>query len=399
VSEPKAPLLVQVFKRGKRWWVRYTFGGQQVRRPARTTRREEAEALASKIHSELFAGVHFPEKRSARAGELTMKGLEKLWLEHAANKKSVATDRARFSALVDYFGKDTRIDTLEPSDVEKLKAQLLARPARQRRRADAVENSAEQGVGFEPADEGAEPAPNATKATLSPASVNRHLELLRAALRVAKANGYRHRDPMAGVKFLRLTNARDRICTPEEFERLVEAANPKLRLAIQLAYWTAMRLGEITNLVVGQVNLERRIVTLSASDTKTGRPRKVPLPEATIPILEAAVAGKASSVRLFDIPANSLSPLFSRLCRRLEPPIEDLRLHDMRHSALTRLRRSGQVDVFTLAAISGHRSLAMLQRYNTVTEEDLVEAITRADRGVRPAKPRAQKKPRKKRAQ
>jgi integrase len=97
---------------------------------------------------------------------------------------------------------------------------------------------------------------------MSPACVNRHLELLRAALRFARAEGFNHRDPLKGVSMLKIDNIRDRVCSEDEFARLTAAANAKLKLAITLGYNTEMRLGEIVWLTWDRVDLDARLIRL-----------------------------------------------------------------------------------------------------------------------------------------
>ncbi len=56
----------------------------------------------------------------------------------------------------------------------------------------------------------------------------------------------------------------------------------------------------------------------------------------------------------------AISHAFARLCRRLG--IRGLKFHGLKHDALTKLAAKGN-DVFMLQAISGNKSLSMLQRY------------------------------------
>lgn len=179
---------------------------------------------------------------------------------------------------------------------------------------------------------------------------------------------------MRGVRFAPERNARDRVCGPEEYQRLVAAADPELRLVILLGYWTAMRLGEIAALTWDRVDLKRRSVRLETGHTKTGHGRKVPLSAEAVEALKQHPRRMDGAV--FEHSAGTLSPRFARLTRQLG--IEDLRFHDLRHTAATRLRRAG-VDVMTIQEITGHKSLAMLKRYQTTTEEDLRAAMERAE--------------------
>jgi integrase len=318
------------YKRGKGcWWISYNVSGRRFREPGGPTR-ETAKALLNKRELEVFEGRHFPEKRLSGH---TMADLRDLWLAHAAQKRSLDDDRQRLERLVEHLGASTQIAALRQADVATLRAKLAGTP-------------------------------------MAPATVNRYLAVFRSALNIADANGWQHRDPMKGVELEDERNERDRICTEDEFAALTAAAQPNIRLAITLAYWTAMRVGEIAALEWGWIDLRAGIVKLPPAITKTGDGRRVPLsPEAA----EALRAWpRALDGRVFTVVAGTISSRFSALTRRLG--IVDLRLHDMRHTALTRLRRAG-VDLFTMQRISGHRTLEMLRRYQTVTDEDLRAAV------------------------
>jgi integrase len=57
---------------------------------------------------------------------------------------------------------------------------------------------------------------------------------------------------------------------------------------VRLALYTCMRAGEIRTLRRGQVNLEKRVVTLT--ETKNGSARTVPLSNAAVAVLRTALA-------------------------------------------------------------------------------------------------------------
>lgn len=100
----------------------------------------------------------------------------------------------------------------------------------------------------------------------------------------------------------------------------------------------------------------------------TGRPRQVPLTRHAARLLRP-VAKRDSC---FSISAASLDTLFRKSRNRLL--IEDLHFHDSRAEALTRLSR--KVDVMTLAKISGHKDLRLLQEvYYRESPEDIAARI------------------------
>jgi integrase len=345
-----------VYNRGTKekpnWWIRFTHEGRQIREPATGAKlKSQAEALLSKRKHEVFEGTFFPAKKH---GRITMKALAELWEKAKAHKASLASDKVRFKLLVELLGGDVPITLLTPERIRDLIAELREKETR-------------------------------FGETMKPASINRHLELLRAALRLPEAKACLHGDPMDGVDFVEVNNERDRICSPDEYEQLIAAATPNLKLAIEIAYATGMRDGEVCSLrwsrppesdgKSGWVDLKAKMAYLPSGATKTREARKVPLTPKLKKTIDASP--RHISGRIVPIKASTVSSLFTRLCK--DVGIVDLHFHDLRHTALTRLRRAG-VDVFTIAAISGHRDLASLRRYQTHSDEDLHAAISKTGR-------------------
>jgi len=57
----------------------------------------------------------------------------------------------------------------------------------------------------------------------------------------------------------------------------------------------------------------------------------------------------------------------------------DLRtFHDLRHTFVTNARRAG-IDYFRIMAITGHKTMVVFKRYNTVDEADLRQAMQQMD--------------------
>ena len=69
-----------------------------------------------------------------------------------------------------------------------------------------------------------------------------------------------------------------------------------------------------------------------------------------------------------------LGTAFKAACRRAG--VTGLRLHDLRHTATTNLRRAG-VDTATAMKIVGHKSDRMHRRYNTIEPDDLHAAVAK----------------------
>jgi integrase len=64
-----------------------------------------------------------------------------------------------------------------------------------------------------------------------------------------------HQNPMRGIKLAAELGRRNRICSPEDYQRLIEAADFQVRVCIAIGYHVGMRLGEIVGLSWNRVDL------------------------------------------------------------------------------------------------------------------------------------------------
>ena len=185
-------------------------------------------------------------------------------------------------------------------------------------------------------------------------------------------------NPAALVPIPNAHNERDRVLTAEEWERLYAAAAPHLKPILLTAYHLGQRLGEILNLTWDRVDVQRGIITLRAIDTKTKKPRRIPLtPPVRATLVELAKVRDLTHKHVFVYqrnPVREIRTAFKTACKRAG--IQNLRFHDLRHCAATNLRRAG-VDTTTAMQIIGHKSPHMWRRYNTVAESDLLAAANK----------------------
>lgn len=164
---------------------------------------------------------------------------------------------------------------------------------------------------------------------------------------------------------------RERRLEGDEQERILEAAKKyggEVSAIIRLAIETAMRRGEIAQLRWENIDIAKKVVTLP--DTKNGDKRTLPLSPTALKILAALprnISGKVFSMR-----ADSITTAFDRCCKRSR--IENLRFHDLRHEATSRLFERG-FNIMEVSAITGHKDLSMLKRYTHLRAEDLARKL------------------------
>jgi integrase len=133
-----------------------------------------------------------------------------------------------------------------------------------------------------------------------------------------------------------------------------------------------MRQGEIHRLKWSDIDEEAGVIHLLRKDKKAEGGRS----EAKIPILkgvrEALLrARKHTGQRdnLFQVKhSESISDKFARMTAKIG--IDDLRFHDLRHEAISRMFERGMA-VEQVRVVSGHRTLDQLSRYINLRAEDL----------------------------
>ena len=178
---------------------------------------------------------------------------------------------------------------------------------------------------------------------------------------------------------------RNRRLIPDEETTLLKAcdkySNPMLGWIVRTALFTGMRAGEITSLRHDQVDLARRVVRLT--DTKNGSARTVPLIREAEKVFCIALS---HPVRPFDTDLifwgepgrdGKRRPYEFRMAWKKiikDTKITNLRFHDLRHEAVSRLVEAGLGDQ-EVASISGHKSMQMLKRYTHLRAEDLVARL------------------------
>ncbi len=221
-------------------------------------------------------------------------------------------------------------------------------------------------------------APGFRGATVKVATVNRDLALLKHLFSVAIRDGWLEKNPVSRVKLEKENNARDRVLSPEEFDRLQAHASPHLQAMNLMAYQTGMRRGEILNLTWNRVDLKGRLIRLAAEDTKTNDARLVPLTDdLTTRLKDLYKVRYLNEPHVFLVNGKSVQSIkttFHAACRRAG--IHGFHFHDFRHTAVTNMRRAG-IDHLTIMRITGHKTLEVFKRYNSFLEGDLREAAHR----------------------
>lgn len=155
-----------------------------------------------------------------------------------------------------------------------------------------------------------------------------------------------------------------------------------LQALFDLALESAMRLSEMFTLTVEQVDYPRRTIFLDR--TKNGDKRQVPMTTVAERVLRDYL-GERKTGRVFPwwsgqrdaAEMGRCSSMLSRSFGRVfdAAGCKDLRFHDLRHEATSRLFERTTLTDLQIAKITGHKDLRMLARYANLRGSDLADRL------------------------
>ena len=341
------------------FWIEFVFNGVRYRESTGTAVLSRAEAYERKRRHELF--------EAARLGivpheEMRFEDAVKRYITtHLRTKdrqpKTHLSDVYPLARLTSLVGADTSLDHITTPVVAKLKETLLDGQAK-------------------------------------PATVNKYLATLRAILRMAHLEWGCLRQ-LPRFKLFKLDNERTRWLRDEEEVRLLRACErvPHLHDLIVFLIDTGARLGEATGLRWEDVNLPKRgRGAVRFMITKTRKPRSIYMTRRVERLLRRLLARRSDDQdRVFVVRTPGCR--FRNTGPQAKPftnphgawetavkvaDLEDVRLHDLRHTFASRLVQRG-VTLLAVSQLLGHKSLKMTTRYAHLAPSDLKDAVAKLD--------------------
>ncbi len=328
-----------LFKRGQVWWMRFSYQGRQIKKSTGVKDKKLAEKIHAKVTTQITEGKWFDKPiGSEKTFREMMEKYEKEDFSELASSSGRGC-RGYMDGLVAFFG-DYTLTEISPRLINEFMQMR--------------------------------------KAKVKPATITRQMTIMKRAYNIAiRKWEWVDNNPVARVQMPRANNARDRWLTLEEEARLLEACAPWVRLIVEVALNTGMRMGEILALTHKAVDLSRRTVTVFKS--KNGERRTIPLNDTVWELFRAKAKVRSLKTEYIFYTANHAPYYHANVRRGFEVAlkkagIEGFRFHDLRHTFATRLVQSG-VDLYKVGKLLGHRDIRMTQRYSHHSPESLRDGV------------------------
>ena len=176
------------------------------------------------------------------------------------------------------------------------------------------------------------------------------------------------------LKFAKRSKKLPVILSRTEIEKIIQATdNPKYKLMISLGYACGLRIGEVINLKVKDLDINELVVHIK--DAKGKKDRISVLPEKLQDNLRNIIATKNSSDFIFTsnrgkkLTATSLQKMFRKSLAKIKIN-KSATFHSLRHSFATHLLENG-TDLRYVQELLGHSNIRTTQIYTQVTNPKL----------------------------
>jgi integrase len=327
---------MSLYKRGNKWWSSVWMEGTRSLKPTGTSNRRKAEAIDRQHHDELNERRHrLPQLKP----DMTLGELAALFIGNGMGKPH-SLDRLKH--LLPFF-----------SDIPLLNINTSAiRKYRQERNREK---------------------------TLTAATVNRDLSVLRRVLYWGVEEGYLTSNPLGRLRLERERRTKRPVLSLREEQLLLAASPEHLQRIILCALHTGMRRGEIFSQRWEDIDFDNRILHVSHSKTPEGEAREIPL---TSRLYEMLHANRQRRGPVFTYHGDAIKIIKTTWASSLRRSgIRHMRFHDLRHTANTRMMLAGVLQEVRRELIghSSQRSRDVNDRYTQIELPEKREAIRKLE--------------------
>lgn len=327
-----------VYKRGKVYWIKYFEHGKPYFESTKTDKPYLAKRLLKVREGEIekgeFHGLKVLKTRIDELADLYLKDYELHGYRGIANAK-------RYVVLIKGFFGGMRASNIGSKQIDEY---------RLKRQGQGVEDS----------------------------TVNRELSALKRMFRIGLTQDPPLVSRIPKITFSRETNIRKGFFDDDEFLVLRGVLPDHVKVIATIGYYTGMRLGEILKLRWKQVDFKSDTLRLEVGETKTYKGRTIPM---IGEVKEALLKWQMMTLKNWPYTPwvchfrgkriYSIKTAWKVACEKIG--LQGKLFHDFRRTAVRNLIRAGVPQPVAMK-ISGHRTSSVFNRYDIVSEADLLEA-------------------------
>ena len=314
------------------WWIDITHQGTRIRRSAGTKIKSEAIQLHDKIKNELWQQSMLNTIPKKYWMDAVIR-----WLNESSHKRSLIDDKTHLR-WTDSFLRNIPLMEITSDQIEEI--------------ATAKELTG-----------------------VSPASVNRMLEIIRAILRKAQNEwGWLQTTPV--IRMRKIENRRIRWLTFQESQRLLRELPQHLQEMAQFTLVTGLRESNVTGLQWRDVDLTKRHTLIHPDQSKTKKPIPVPLNQTAIELIKKQIGKHPTHV--FTYKGQPVSRCNNHAWRKAldRVGIKNFRWHDLRHTWASWHVQNG-TSLYELQQLGGWANYEMVLRYAHLSSQHLQQAAER----------------------
>ncbi|MDR9409989.1 MAG: site-specific integrase [Balneolaceae bacterium] len=238
------------------------------------------------------------------------------------------------------------------------------------------------------------------KEQIKKTTINIELRSVKAAFNWAYKNEYVDKFSFRGQEYMFKTKPNRREFKMYELQRLLKQTEGKMiGQVIRLAYYTGMRIGELSDIQWQMINFEKRFIDLPLQITKGNKPRKIPICRNAYYIIKffkhvlekkrenhpkwykhkpferCYVVQKKRGIGQYQ--PRSIQDMFRKEMNKAGLP-KELKFHCLRHSFATHTLENG-ADINGVKKIMGHSTLGVIEQFydhtTALDHRDVVELI------------------------
>ena len=317
-----------LYKRNTVWWISITHNGQRIQRSTGTDNKIAAQEYHDKFKAELWTLTKLENKTVYSWRDAVLR-----WLRENGHKRSIEDDKTHLRWMDPY---------LSTYQLHEITRDLLEEVARKKE---------ETGV--------------------SPTTVNRMLEVVRAILRRAQVE-WEWIDKIPTIRMRHVEKQRIRWLTLDEATRLLNELPSHLKEMAAFSLATGLRASNVTGLQWQEVDLKKGHTYIHPDQAKTKKAISVPLNVNALSVLNARKGKHPQYVFTYkDMPIGQCNTKAWRNALK-RAGIDNFRWHDLRHTWASRLIQKG-VPLHALMEMGGWTDVDMVRKYAHFSSSHLLE--------------------------